>query len=66
MTQGERTILSRFLSQTQTAQGWRLWPIRGKEGSVSAVGKHATVFRVDLYKILYCAYEIESEGRPEE
>ena len=27
-----------------------------EEGSVSPVGKHATVFRVELYKILACVF----------
>jgi hypothetical protein len=63
---GRRTILSQFFSPTPSVQGWRLWAIRGKEGSVSPVGKHAVVFRVELYKILDYVHEIETKGRTEE
>ena len=54
---GGRKIISRFLSPNPTARGWCIWAIGGKEGSVSAVGKHAAVFRIEIvYKILNCVH----------
>jgi len=29
------------------------------------LGKHATVFQAEVYVILACVYEIETQGRPE-
>ena len=65
MIQGGEQFSLDFRLQLQLP-GWRLWAIGGKGGLVSSVGKYATVFRVELYKILNYVHETESKGRPEE
>jgi len=37
-----------------------------EEVSAYPVGKHVTVFRDELHKMLDCVYEIETKGRPGE
>ena len=66
MIQGGEQFCLDFCLQIKLSGGGLYGAIRWKEGSVSPIGKHATVFWAKLYTILNYVYEIEPKGRPEE
>jgi hypothetical protein len=46
-------------------RGWGLWAILSKKAQNPSLRNHATVFQAEVYVILACVYEIETQGRPE-
>jgi hypothetical protein len=57
LTDGSRTTEG-------TGAGWSLWKIFWKKAQ-DLSRKDATVFQAEVYAILACAYEIQTNDRPE-
>jgi hypothetical protein len=61
---GRAHLVHRLFKNNRGDQGCVLWAIFGKKAFIS-LGTYATVFQAEVYTILACVYEIQTQVRPE-